>query len=54
MSLYRALFTALNFAAFSRAAYDIFDYVNPLIGTVNGGQCFYPRQNRGIERADQG
>ena len=45
-------FTALTFGSFCSAAYDVFDYVNPLIGTVNGGLCFCPRQNNGIERAD--
>jgi hypothetical protein len=52
MSLHRALFTALTFGSFCSAAYDVFDYVNLLIGTVNGGLCFCPRPNSGIERAN--
>ncbi|KAJ6104855.1 glycoside hydrolase family 92 protein [Penicillium sp. IBT 16267x] len=40
MYLRHILLTVLTFTSFSNAAYDIFDYVNLLIGTANGGHVF--------------
>lgn len=41
MGLPRALVTALAYGSIAHAAYDVFDYVDPLIGTSNGGNYFY-------------
>ncbi|QYT04720.1 GH92 alpha-1,2-mannosidase [Trichoderma simmonsii] len=40
MGLPRALVTALAYGSIAHAAYDVFDYVDPLIGTSNGGHVF--------------
>ncbi|KAK5991857.1 putative secreted glycosidase [Cladobotryum mycophilum] len=40
MGLRGVLTTALAFGSFAHAAFDVLDYVNPLIGTANGGHVF--------------
>ncbi|KAJ4857208.1 glycosyl hydrolase family 92 domain-containing protein [Trichoderma breve] len=40
MGLPRALVAALAYGSIAHATYDVFDYVDPLIGTSNGGHVF--------------
>lgn len=40
MGFSRALVALLTYGSIARAAYDVFDYVDPLIGTTNGGNYF--------------
>ena len=42
MSLSRALVAALAYGSIVHAtsSYDVFDYVDPLIGTANGGKDY--------------
>lgn len=43
MGFSRALATALAYGSIAQATYDVFDYVDPLIGTTNGGNYFLTR-----------
>ncbi|KAM0261501.1 hypothetical protein ACHAQJ_002183 [Trichoderma viride] len=40
MGLSRALTAILTYGSIAHATYDVFDYVDPLIGTTNGGHVF--------------
>lgn len=40
MGFSRALAAVLTYGSIAQAAYDVFDYVDPLIGTSNGGNYF--------------
>ncbi|PTB41731.1 uncharacterized protein TrAFT101_009655 [Trichoderma asperellum] len=40
MGFSRALAAVLTYGSIAQAAYDVFDYVDPLIGTSNGGHVF--------------
>jgi hypothetical protein len=43
MGFSRTLVAVLAYGSIAQAAYDVFDYVDPLIGTTNGG-IYFPRQ----------
>lgn len=37
MGFSRVLVSALTYGSIAQATYDVFDYVDPFIGTTNGG-----------------